>query len=159
MQIIISNMLSNWKQFLCHSFVLPSKSIFRDWVFIFCSSTHTWSRRSYQWALSLETVACFFSHRTEVAFVVGVGGGCTKVLKEYSLRIPFSLGCCCSSWPRNSSWFLFGACWQRLVRGITLELNWRISVKNVSCTFSLPFPIFMRSNCKDYKYFLVQVTF
>ena len=28
----------------------------------------------------------FLTHRTAVAFVVGVGGGCTKVLKEFSLQ-------------------------------------------------------------------------
>ena len=116
MQIIQSNMLLNCKQFWCHSFVVHSKSIFSCWVVIFCSSTYTWSWQSYQWALFLNCCLFFLTHKTAVAFVVGVGGGCTKVLKEFSLRIPFSSGC--SPWPRNSARILFGACWQRLrVRG------------------------------------------
>ena len=61
MQIIQSNMLLNCKQFWCHSFVVHWKSIFSYWVFIFCSSTYTWSWQSYQWALFLNC-CLFFSH-------------------------------------------------------------------------------------------------
>ena len=161
MQIIQSNMLLNCKQFWCHSFVVHSKSIFSYWVFIFCSSTYTWSWQSYQWALFLNCCLFFFSLTRQL-------------LRSLSVLVAVA--------QRSSKSFLFEFHFPRVVpldlaillgfylelvdnawgsEGITLELKWRISVKNVICTLYLfPFPIFKRSNCfKDYKYFLVQVTF
>ena len=114
-----------------------------------------WHMRDHM-ARTIEGCLHFFSsYRNAVAFVVGVGGGCA-VLKESSLWIPFSPGCCCSPGPRNSSWFLFGACWQRLVvvRGNYIITEWRISVKNVSCTISLPFPIFIKEGVKKQQFLL-----